>query len=126
MFLIGPTGAGKSIAIKVAQGFCFKFSRAVGTLWSDSSFLFTAYTGSAASLFGGVTICKHAFLFSKGDLSEEDIKQWEDVRILIIDEISFMKDKELLLLDKRLKEMRDRNKPFGGFSIIFVGTTRTS
>ena len=63
MFLTGPAGAGKSTAIKVSQRFCFKFSRAVGTLWSDSSFLFTAYTGSVASLFGDVTICKHAFMF---------------------------------------------------------------
>ena len=60
MFLTGPAGAGKSTAVKVAQRFCFEFCRAVGNLWSDSSFLFTTYTGSTASLFGGGTIVKHA------------------------------------------------------------------
>lgn len=124
MFLTGPAGAGKSTAIKVAQRFCFEFCRAVGNLWSDSTFLFTAYTGVAAALFGGVTIVKHAYLMKGGDLSEDDIKEWKDVRILIIDEISFMKDSELLRLDTRLKEMGDRNKPFGGFSIIFAGDFR--
>ena len=64
------------------------------------------------------------FCSQKVPLSEEDIKQWEDVRILIIDEIFFMKDKEPILLDKRLKEIRDRNKPFGGFIIIFAGDFR--
>jgi hypothetical protein len=31
-------------------------------MWSDKTFLFTAYIGAAASLFGGVTISKAAFL----------------------------------------------------------------
>jgi len=97
----------------------------VGNLWSDSSFLFTAYTGSAASLFGGVTIVKHAHLSSKQPLTDDDIKEWEDVRILVIDEISFMKDFELKRLDMRLRELRrDRAKPFGGLSIIFSGDFR--
>jgi hypothetical protein len=108
----------------VAERFCFEFCYSVGNLWSDNSFLFTAYTGSAASLFGGVTIVKHAHLAKQGPLTEEEIKEWEDVRILVIDEISFMKDRELIRLDTRLKEMRDRSKPFGGFSIIFAGDFR--
>ena len=108
----------------MAQRFCFEFCLAVGNLWTGSTFLFTAYTGSAASLFGGVTIVKHAHLASNKALTEEDKNEWEDVRILIIDEISFMKDRELKSLDNRLKEMRDRNKPFGGLSIIFAGDFR--
>ena len=51
-------------------------------------------------------------------------KMWREVRLLVIDEISFMPDKQLNDLDRRLKEMRDRNKPFGGFSIIFAGDFR--
>ena len=110
---------------KVAQRFCFEFCLAVGNLWTDSTFLFTAYTGSAASLFGGVTIVKHAHLASNKTLTEEDKNEWEDVRILIIDEISFMKDDELISLDNRLKEIkRNRAKPFGGLSIIFAGDFR--
>ena len=124
MFLTGPAGAGKSTAVKVAQRFCFEFCRSIGNLWSNSTFLFTAYTGSAASLFGGVTIVKHAYIAKKGPLSETDRAAWLDVRMLIIDEISFMKDGELKTLDNRLKEIRDRSKPFGGFSIIFAGDFR--
>jgi hypothetical protein len=52
----------KATAVKVTQMFCFEFCQAVGILWSNSTFLFTAFPGSAAFLFGGVTICKHVYL----------------------------------------------------------------
>ena len=121
MFLTGPAGAGKSAASKVAWRFCFEFCYTVGELWSDSTFLFTAYTGCAAMAVGGFTICKAAFLLSKKSLSEQDKRMWQEVRILMIDEISFMSDKQLHDLERRLKEMRDKNKPFGGYSMIFAG-----
>jgi hypothetical protein len=47
-FLTGPAGSGKSTAVKVAQQFCYDFCLAVGVMWSDQTFLFTAYTGAAA------------------------------------------------------------------------------
>ena len=125
MFLSGPAGAGKSTATKAAWQFCFEFCHAVGTLWSDASFLFTAYTGAAAMAVGGLTICKAAFILSKKkNLSEEDKQLWRQVRILIIDEISFMNDEQFNILDERLKEMKDRNKPFGGYSVVFAGDFR--
>ena len=43
------------------------------------------------------------------------------MKILVIDEILFMCNDQLQVLDKRLKEMRDRTKVFGGYSIIFAG-----
>ena len=104
MFLTGPTGAGKTTAVKLAQRFCFEFSNAVSIMWSDRTFLFTAYTGSAASCFGGVTICKAAFLNKKKvALTPDEIDDWKDVRILVIDEISFMQDTEILELGRQLK-----------------------
>ncbi len=50
MFLTGPAGSEKSTAMQVAQQFCYDFYLAVGVMWSDTTFLFTAYTGAAASL----------------------------------------------------------------------------
>ena len=46
---------------------------------------------------------------------------WMYVKVLIIDEISFMDDQTLQRLDQQLKQLRDRSKPFGGFSIVFAG-----
>jgi hypothetical protein len=62
MFLTKPAGLGESTAIKIAQQFCYEFCIAVGTMWSDNTFIFTAYTGLAASHFGCVIISKAAFL----------------------------------------------------------------
>jgi len=124
MFLTGPAGSGKSTAVMVAQQFCYDFCLAVGVMWSDTTFLFTAYTGAAASLFGGVTISKAAFLNQQKALTQEDKNEWQDVRILIVDEVSFMSDKNLLTLDRKLKETRNTAKPFGGYSIIFAGDFR--
>jgi hypothetical protein len=93
-------------------------------MWSDTTFLFTAYTGAAASLFGGVTISKAAFINQRKPLSQDDRNEWQDVRILIIDEVSFMSDSVLKELDIKLKAIGKRTIIFGGFSIIFSGDFR--
>jgi hypothetical protein len=92
LFLMGPAGSGKSTAVMVAQQFCYEFCPAVGVMWSDTTFLFTVYTGSAAFLFGGVTISKATFLNQNKSLSLDDKNQWQDVQFLIIDKIPFMSD----------------------------------
>ena len=120
MFLTGPAGSGKSTAVTVAQQFCHEFCVAVGVMWSDTTFLFTAYTGEAASLFGGVTISKATFLNKQKPLSLEDINEWQENQIFFVDEVSFMNDSILKTLDTKLKVIKDGNKPFGGFSIIFA------
>ena len=76
MFLTGPAGSSKSTAVMVARQFCFEFCMAVGDMWSVITFLFTAYTGLAASLFGGVTISKAAFINQPRPLSLEDKNKW--------------------------------------------------
>ncbi len=79
MFLTGPAGSGKSTVMQVAQQFCYDFCLAVGAMWSDTTFLFTAYTGAASSLFGSVTISKAAFLTQQKALSLNDKNTWQDV-----------------------------------------------
>ena len=48
----------------------------------------------------GLTICNTAYLMKKGALTEEDKGEWQEVRILIIDDISFMCDDKLKKLDQ--------------------------
>ncbi len=120
MFLTGPAGLGKSTAIKLAQQFCYEFCIAVGIMWSDKTFIFTVYTGSAVSLFGGVTISKAAFVNQRKQLSVDDRNEWQDVRIVVINKVSFMSDTILKTLDRKLKEIGYRSQPFGGFTIIFA------
>jgi hypothetical protein len=86
MFLTGPAGSGKSTAMRMAEQLCYEFCLAVGIMWSDTMFLFTAYTGVTASLIGGTTNSKTAFLDQKRTVSDRDINELKDVRILVIDE----------------------------------------
>ena len=123
MFLTGFAGAGKSTCIKIAQRFCYEFCRAVGAAWDDNTFLFTATTGSAAGIFGGRTIHDAAFLSGKEkNISRKRRDEWQRVKILIIDEISFFTRKNLEKLDRHLKNLLGRqDKPFGGIHIVFSG-----
>ena len=121
MFLTRPAGSGKSTAMRVAEQFCFEFYVAVSVMWCDRIFLFTAYTGSAASLIGGITNSKAAYINQNKQLSADNMNEWKNVRILVIDEVSFMSDSILRTLNYKLMNIGNRSKSFGGFSIIFAG-----
>jgi hypothetical protein len=109
MFLTEPAGLGKSTTMRVAEQFCYEFCVAVGVMWCERTFLFTAYTGSAASLIGGIKISKAAYINQHKQLSAYDINEWKDVKILMIDEVSFMSDRILITLNNRLMDIGSRN-----------------
>ena len=109
MFLAGFTGAGKSTCVKVAQRFCFEFCRAVSVPWGTNTFLFTATTGLAASLFEGQNIHDTAFLNgNERNISNKKRHKWQMVCMLIIDEISFVTRVNCEKLDIRLKNIMGR------------------
>ena len=132
MFITGPAGSGKSTSLEVAQHFCFEFCRTIGEQWDKSTFLFTAMTGSAASLFGGVTLHSAAFLNTNfKNITGPMMRKWEHVKMLIVDEISMASDPTMTKLNDVLNKVRRHITPtsskitpsmvFGGYSIIFSG-----
>ena len=135
MFVTGPAGAGKSTAITVAQKFCYEFCRSLGVSWGDNTFMFTATTGCAAALFGGNTIHSAAFLNTPFEsITDAMMRQWKDVKILIIDEVSMATDDLMNKLNRYLNHFRRCVDPtshvissqmiFGGYSIIYSGDFR--
>jgi hypothetical protein len=126
MLLTGPAGSGKSTAVMYARQFCYEFCLAVGVMWSGSTFIYTACTGSAASLFGGFTISNAAFLNQNKLLSLDDKNKWQDVQILIIDEISFMSNSILRTLDRKLKEIETKPLLLGDSQSYFQETSISS
>jgi hypothetical protein len=113
LFLMGPSGSGISTAMTVAKQFFCEFCVAAGVMRSDATFLFTAYTGSAASLIGGVITSKAAYLNLQRQLSKDNIHEWKDVRIIVIDEVSFMSNSILKKLNSQLTQIGNRTKLFG-------------
>jgi hypothetical protein len=64
------------------------------------------------------------FLNQQKQLSVDNRNEWQDVQIVVIDEVSLMSDIILKTLDKKLKEIGNQSLPFGGFTIIFSGDFR--
>jgi len=121
MFLTGPGGCGKSTLVEIAQQYCHAFCVAASIPFDDITFYFTSTTGSSAALFGGTTIHSAAYL-NKTRLTDAMRQIWrEQVRILIIDEISFFKASDIRKLDEQLKKLTGVNKVYGGVSIVFSG-----
>ncbi len=122
---LGMPGCGKTFIADLIRD-------ATGTL--DKTVV-CAPTGKAAALHrGGRTIHK-AFGFSP-TVTPEKLAQpnlncrrgresvwllFRDVRTVIIDECSMPSIEIILCIDKRLRQLGDPEKPFGGFHVIFLG-----
>ena len=89
-------------------------------MFNDMSFTLTSTTGSSAAIFGGATIHSAAHMMG-GKITDAMRKEWEDVKVLVLDEVSFFKTTDMDTLDRRLQELKNKNKPFGGVHIVFSG-----
>jgi serine kinase of HPr protein (carbohydrate metabolism regulator) len=129
MFLTGPAGAGKSRPsswLKLSANFFWKHVT-FNILFDQYSFYFTVYTGAAAAEFGGITTLTALQVPMYGDIAEateSTISVLTRVKILIMDEISFISVKHLQLISKRLQQLFDCTSPFVGLSVILCGDFR--
>ena len=89
-------------------------------MFDRNSFMTTACTESVASLLNGETIHGAAHMM-KAKIIGEYRDDWKCVRIVIIDEYFISGNEDLQTLDKKLRLLRERNKPYGGVSIVFAG-----
>lgn len=113
IFVTGQAGTGKSTLIQWLT-----------TKYGDIPVV--APTGVAAQNVGGQTI--HSFfMFPPHILNPKDIKpsrNWElfnDMRILIVDEVSMVRADMMDNINESLRINRRKNLPFGGVKIIFIG-----
>ncbi|KAH0385989.1 hypothetical protein KCU92_g2920, partial [Aureobasidium melanogenum] len=87
-----------------------------------------APTGVAAKNIGGETLHSALRIFSANFLPLMDAgllslrKEWQDIRLVVIDEKSMISRNILWQIDQRLRHILDRHdRPFGGMSVILVG-----
>lgn len=141
MFVTGSGGCGKSLIIRIIKNI-FMPSNNVGDIrhilrrYEDVEYKniqVCALTGVAAILlqasaktvhsFSGIGVVKatNEQICMKIKNSHFYRKNWRDVDILIIDEVSMMSQHMFELLDYIGKNIRRSSKPFGGIQVIFFG-----
>ena len=122
MFLSGMGGSGKSEVIKAFIHFAENISFLFNWNYDIDTIKISALTGAAAcQLPNGKTLHSVAYL-SNTKLTREHRQSWKSTIILIIDEVSFLDEHNLMKLDKHLKILKENNQLlYGGIQIIFVG-----
>jgi len=133
VFMTGPGGAGKSHLIKCIVNDAEK-KNALSDETNKKTVQVCALTGCASILLNCKATTLHRFagiglankpikeviaeLFKK----KYKLKNWYHIKALIIDEISMMSLKILLILDKIARLIYRKPKlPFGGLQVIFSG-----
>ena len=125
LFVTGPGGTGKSFLIKniVADAEEKKKVIKVCALTGCAAILLQC-KATTLHMFSGIGLAskKNALiveeLFTK---KRHKLKNWRGLEILIIDEVSMMSLKILLLLDLIARKFYKKNVPFGGLQVIFTG-----
>ncbi len=122
VFLTGPAGSGKTYVLNEYINFLKERGVKVAV---------TASTGIAATHLRGMTIHSWSGIGIKETISKYELdfmeqkqylwKRFEKTKVLIIDEISMLKDSTLDAVDKVAKKFKRNNLPFGGMQIIFSG-----
>lgn len=111
MLIQGSAGTGKTHLLK--QFFEMTQKRVISV----------APTGLAASHFGGATI-HSVFKFKPSLILPDEVEEqgvFQDIDILIIDEVSMVSCNLLDGIDLSLKKSRKNTKPFGGVKVIMFG-----
>ena len=121
IFLTGAAGVGKTQVLKLFIS-KYKHYRIIGI---------TSTTGISALLFGGSTL--HSFLgIGLGTSSINYLckqiksrsylkKRWNDLEVLIIDEISMLSPALFDKLEEMARIIRNNDEPFGGIQLILSG-----
>ena len=118
VFITGSAGTGKTTLIQFYKEFCNQ---------KRVKIALTSTTGISALLINGTTI--HSFAGIKtGNVSITQVlnnkfavKNWKEVEVLVIDEISMLKPEIFELLNNIAKAVRQNERPFGNIQIIGTG-----
>ena len=128
LILHGGGGVGKSQTTKVCSQWVEHILRRAGDNPDKPRILLMAPTGMAASVVDGMTICSSLDLyFGHGykPLSDQKMalfrSQFEDLKMIIIDEMSMVSADDIFKMHHRLTDIFQNNLPFGGISTMWVG-----
>lgn len=123
LFLTGPAGAGKSTILSALISYIQQFCTNIGLIYDKNVIRLTALTGAAATEIKGQTTHKECKLSSKSKINEQDIREWLNTRLIVVDEISFGGYTNFLLpLSKNLQILTECHEfLYGRTAIVFIG-----
>ena len=123
--LIGRGGTGKSTSIGAAE---YELEQ----LFGAGCVMKLATTGKAATVIGGSTV--HSPKYGLGvPVSEKQLKKLsgktlqrlqerlKGVKLIVIDEYSMLRARELFFIDQILRQVGDPEQLYGGFAVLLVG-----
>lgn len=122
VFLTGSAGSGKTHTLNQYISYLKSHKLSVAI---------TASTGIAATHMGGQTIHSWCGMGVKESMTNADLKGLKEkkyllknvdtAKVLIIDEISMLHKKQLNLVNKILKYLKENDDPFGGLQVVVSG-----
>lgn len=119
-FLSGAGGTGKSHVILSVIKYSKSFCDNLGIEYTSQTILVTALTGAAAVAVRGQTVHTAVSFFSEP--TQSMIDSFKNTYMVFVDEISFANKGNLVLLDKRLKKLKEQyGLNFGGIHVVFAG-----
>ena len=115
--------SGKSNILNALVAYCQGYCQKIGHLFNGEVIRLSALTGAAATEIKGSTVHSECKLHKRCRITNIDICQWANTRLLVIDEISFAGYQEVLQqLSKRLQQLSEENEiAFGKIPIVFIG-----
>ena len=124
-FVHGPGGAGKSTIVDLVIMYCREYCENMNFPFTSQTIVVTALTGVAATVLLGETTHRAVYLNCRNDFTAEQVDNWKETRLLIVDEISFAPPSLFEKLDQNLRTLTTNfMQPYGGINIVFLGDLR--
>jgi AAA domain/Helitron helicase-like domain at N-terminus len=116
----GPGGSGKSTVVNLVIAYAQEYCDLLRHPFTSRTIVVTAMSGVAATLLHGETT--HGALALLRKIKNDEIEEWEDTRLVIIDEISFASQKDFEKMCSNLQKLKkQRYKLYGGVNMTFLG-----
>lgn len=122
VFLTGAAGTGKTFILNQYIDY-LKLNNIHIAITASTGIAATHINGQTIHSWSGIGIAEKldTKLIDKLLQTEKLYKKYNNLKVLIIDEISMLHGSRLDMINTLFKKFKDNNLPFGGVQVIFCG-----